>query len=76
MNEVKIPNINIPCPNCGNNHFSGFGGGDNKPPYGAIVSAEKESNGSFTLNHSKVLGVAPVFCDKCGYVMLFKEDKI
>lgn len=66
---MDIPKLN-PCPNCGNNSFAGFAG--DETPY-AILSAAKKENEIFKPIQGKVLGIIPVFCDKCGYVMLFKE---
>lgn len=76
MSEFKVPNVKNNCPNCGNNHFGGFGGADNQPPYAILISASKNNNGNYIPDNSKVLGVQPIICDKCGYVMLFRADSV
>lgn len=70
----KIPKINIPCPNCKNVNFVGFSKGEY--PLVAISSARKEEDGDYALNQAKSLGLVPIYCDKCGYVMFFNENII
>lgn len=60
------------CPNCGSKHFGGLAG--DGTPYAIITSAKKEENGNFTSDHKKVLGVIPIICEHCNYVMLFKDN--
>ena len=68
---MNLPKTNN-CPNCGNNTFGALAG--DGTPYAILTSATKDHNGKFIPNHTKVLGVFPIICDKCNYVMLFKEN--
>jgi hypothetical protein len=60
------------CTNCGNNSFGGLGG-DGGTTSAVLVSATKEANGSYTPDFKKVLGVTPIICDNCNYVMIFSN---
>jgi len=67
---MKLPKTNN-CPNCGNNTFGALAG--DGTPYAILTSATKEQNGIFKPDVTKVLGLFPIICDKCNYIMLFRE---
>lgn len=69
MNNPIINN----CPNCGNNSFSGFSGGEENTPYAILYAAKKIDDNTFNPITNKVLGVITLSCNQCGYIMLFKE---
>jgi len=68
---MNIPKIKQ-CYNCGNNSFGSLVSNGNTP-YTILVSAEKQDDGSFKPDNTKVLGVIPIVCNKCGLVQLFIE---
>jgi len=68
---MNLPKTNH-CPNCGNNTFGALAG--DGTPYAILTSAIKNQDGKFIPNATKVLGLFPIICDKCNYVMLFREN--
>lgn len=69
MEKPKF-DLKSPCPNCGSNSF-----GTMKNPYAILPSLVKDESGRYNVIPNQGLGVTPVICNECGYVLLFRSPE-
>ena len=64
LDRLKL-DLKMPCPNCGGKDF-----GTMSEPYCILPSLVKGEEG-YELSPDKGLGIMPVICNTCGYILLF-----
>lgn len=64
LDRLKL-DLKMPCPNCGGKDF-----GTMSDPYCILPSLVKGEAG-YELSPDKGLGIMPVICNTCGYILLF-----